>query len=334
MCLSPKWIYKKGKYKKDNYNGLEGDIYEIGAYTKCGCCEQCMNEKSNNWVVRNYYESKAHEKISFITLTYEKNPVILVRKDLQDFIKRLRRYLDYRKEKKVRIFQCGEYGTLNGRPHYHITVYGWTDEDAKFLDVNKRKNIVYQSQIIQNLWGKGRTSYQEFNMHEIPYITLYSTPAETFKRAYKMTREKAKSLKEYYKSYLTPKERKNVLKELAEIVKEMDTKKAKYYAVKEFNGWSQALGWAKFEEEYYKSSNYTWVEYIENKEFVTPSPWVKKLANIGDVAAIEEMRRRENEIEKCETTEEERTKNNLKYLKKRRKELKEWIETKDKIEYL
>lgn len=335
MCLNPKWIYKKGYYKEDNYRGEKGAFYELGTYSKCGACEQCVAEKCNNWVIRNAYESKAHEKMCFITLTYEENPIILVRKDMQDFLKRLRRKLDP-KEDKIRFFGCGEYGELNNRPHMHLIIYGWTDEKPKYLDINKKGNIVYQSKLIQKTWGKGRTSYQKFNEHEIPYIALYDTPQEVFKRAYKLTMEKAKTLRAYYESYkkLDRKTRKNAIEQLNEIEKEMAEKKLKYYMVKEFNAWSLSLGWEEFYKEYCKTNQYTFTEYIEDKEFVTPTPWVKKLANMGYIDAKEEMLKREAMIENAENEEEERQRNLLKLTNKRKKEIIEWKDTKNKIEIL
>ena len=106
MCLNPKLIYKKGHYKEDNYRGKKGELYELGTYSKCGCCEQCINDKMNNWVVRNYWESKRHVRKSFITVTYEENPYILVKKDFQDFLKRLRIHLDRSTGEKVRFFEA------------------------------------------------------------------------------------------------------------------------------------------------------------------------------------------------------------------------------------
>lgn len=337
MCLNPKWIYKKGFYKKDNYRGYKRQAYEIGTYSKCGACEICIAEKCNNWVIRNYYESKMHKEISFITLTYEENPVILVHKDRQDFMKRFRRYLDYHGYKnKIRMFAADEYGEIGGRPHFHLIIYGWTDKKPKYLTINKKGNIVMQSKIIQKIWGKGRTSYQEFSEHEIPYIAIYNTPQEEFKKAYKMTMEKAKSLRRYYENNkkLDRKTRKNAIEQLNEIEKEMSEKKEKYYIVKEANAWSIALGWEKFYDEYSKENNYTFTEYIEDKEFVTPTPWVKKLANMGDIKAAEEMKRREELIEQSATEEEERIKNLIKVQSKKKKEIMEWKDKKDEIEIL
>ena len=335
MCLNPKWIYKKGYYKENNYNGYKGEPYEIGTFSKCGVCEQCISEKCNNWVIRNYYEEKKHEKKCFITLTYKENPILLIRKDAQDFIKRLRRYLEYNIDKniKIRFYGCGEYGEVNNRPHLHFIIYGWNDPNAKYLTFNKKYQIVYQSEIIQKVWGLGRTSYQEYGEREVPYISLYNTPAEEFKKAYKLTFDKLKKLKDITKSR-TLKNRKNILIEIKDLEKELEKNKKKYVLSKEFIMYSKSLGWEEFEKQYDNYSNYTFTEYIQDKEFVTPSPWVKKLANKGDYNAILEMRKREEMIQQSENEEEEKKKNFIKINKNLTTKLKEWKDKKDKITYL
>lgn len=328
MCLSPKWIYKKGSYKETNYRGNKGDFYEIGTYSKCGSCEVCINEKMNNWVIRNYYESKCHERKCFVTLTYAESSYILVRKDIQDWLKRFRIALDRTTGEKIRIFEAGEYGTIRGRPHFHVIIYGWNDEKPRYLGINKKKQILYQSKLIQDTWGLGRTSYQEFNEHEIPYIALYETPQETFKRAYKLNHERVKKLERMALNNVNmPKnQRNNLMQELSQANKELDENKAKYKLIREFNSWSQGLGWEKFYEEYSKAPIYTWTEYIEGKEFCTPTPWVKRLANMGDVEAAKEMFRREKMIRQSANEEEEKIKNLMKVQQKRKKEVLEWHE--------
>ena len=338
MCLKPKWIYKKGFYKESNYRGEKGDFYELGTYSKCGACDQCIAEKSNNWVIRNYYEQKRHEKKCFITLTYAENPVILVRKDLQDFIKRLRTYLKRKCNfnDKIRIFYCGEYGERNNRPHFHLIIYGWEEEKLNFLDINKKKNILYQSKTIQTCWGLGRTSYQNFDDKEIPYISLYNTAQQEFKKAYKMNMEKIRKLKDYAKqAYRMPeKQRNNLYAELKDIQKELEQTKKEYIACKEFNGWSLALGWEQFYTEYAKAKEYTWQEFIEGAQYATPTPWVKKLANMGDFKAALEMYRREEMIEQSANETEERIKNVLKIQAKKKDEIIENSDKKDQLEDL
>lgn len=334
MCTQPKWIYKKGFYKENNYRGYAGQFYELGTFSKCGACEQCLNEKANNWVVRNYYEDKATTRKCFITLTYENNPYILVKKDLQDFMKRLRINLDRTTGEKIRMYGAGEYGTLSGRPHMHVILYGWDDPNAKYIDINKRKNLVYQSELIQKSWGLGRTSYQPFDSHEVPYISLYESPKETFKKAYKLTQENGKLLIRKIKDNAKmPKcQRENLYKELEESLKVMEETKAKYMAVKEFNTWSKALGWEEFERQYNNSRSYAFTEYIEDHEFVTPTPWVKKLANMGDVPAAQEMFRREDMIIMSKSEREEAFKNTLELNSKKKAKILEWNDKKTKLE--
>lgn len=278
MCYNVKKISKRGKYKEDNYNGFKGQEYDITAWTKCGYCPECLAEKANNWVVRNHYESRAHKEKCFITLTYAENPKILIKKDLQDFLKRLRKELD-KDGVKLRYYGCGEYGTLRGRPHFHVILYGWSDKNAKYLCINKKGNICLQSDLIQAKWGKGRTTYQEFNEHEIPYISLYSSINDTAKHKHLIAREEiAKKISENRNRY-------------HEFIEKFEKIKGNFLEVKEFNCWSIGLGFDEWIKDYENVSK-TFTEYIEDKEFITPTPWVKKMANMGEIRAIEEMKKR------------------------------------------
>lgn len=334
MCLNPKWIYKKGNYKETNYRGKEGELYEIGTYSKCGACEQCINERCNSWVVRNWYEQRAHKEKCFITLTYEDNPYFLVRKDGQDFMKRFRIKLERTTGQKIRMFQAGEYGTLHGRSHFHYIIYGWEDKNPKYLNVNKKGNLYYQSKIIQDTWGLGRTSYQAFGDHEIPYLTLYETPQEYFKKAYKLTLEKCKKLRKLARNTMRHKEQyNNFITELNEYEDILKNEKSKYLAIKEFNSWSQGLGWEEFLKEYMKADQYTWIEYIEGHEYYTPTSWVKRLANMGFVDAAQEMYRREEMIQQETNEFLEGMKNRRKYEARRKKEILEWNDKKQMVEF-
>ena len=375
MCLNPKLISKRGKYKENNYRGMKGDNYSISVFTDCGCCSQCIAKKANNWVVRNVYESKMHDKKCFITLTYQANQIFLVRKDFQDWVKRFRfeinkEYYDklrlhkqelnkkYKSKypnlnKKIRkkliniksedwknehekefiktkIFYAGEYGTIRGRPHFHAIIYGWEDKNAYYTGISKKINIIYESEIIRKTWGLGRTSYQEFGEKETSYIALYNTAQQEFKKAYKLTREKVKQIKKHIEDHLKlyPKNQsKNLIKQLEDYDAELLNEKKKYLLIKEFNGWSLAMGWDKFYDEYSKSENYAFTEYILDMQFSTPSPWLKKLANkYGDIPAIKELLKREEQMIASKNEIEEQGKNELREKFKRKKEIIEWNE--------
>ena len=329
MCLNPKWIYKSGRRTEASFRGEAGSLYEIGTYSKCGYCEQCINSRCNDWVVRNYYESMAHKRKCFITLTYEDSSFILVRKDFQDWLKRFRTELDRSSGEKVRFFHAGEYGTARGRPHGHFIVYGWDDEKAKYLTINKKKEIVYQSKIIQKTWGLGRTSYQPFADNEIPYVTLYDTPQGTFNKAYKLTQAKAKKIKETaITSIKNEAQRKNLFNELNEALDEMEAEKAKFRAIREYNSWSQALGWEEWYKVYTSNKNYAWKEYIGGCEYPTPTGWVKKAANLGHIDAAEEMYRREELHPVPNTTLTEILLNNSRAQEGKAKKIIEWHDKK------
>lgn len=343
MCLHPKKINRNGNYKETNYRGLKGEFYAISVYSKCGHCSQCMNEKSNNWVIRNYYESLTATKACFITLTYAENPKILIKKHLQDFLKRLRRHIEYHKinnNDKLRFFGNGEYGTLRGRPHFHIIVYNWEDykENLKFGGFNKKGNPYFFSKTINETWKFGRTTYQFFEQHEIPYIALYECAKEEEKRDYIITKENTKKwlaeLKEKNQNLV---HRKILIKELETALKKQEKDKERYLTFKEFNTWSIALGFENWYNEYSKeierNGKADFKVYIEDKEFLVPSPWVKKCANWGDIHATREMLLREQQLKSSLTEEEEETKNKILYAYKKKDNIIKFNKRKNNFEF-
>lgn len=81
--------------------------------------------------------SKYQESAYFVTLTYSDSNVVyapipnqngeviyevqtLVKKDVQDFIKRVRKGI----KEKIKYFAVGEYGNKTWRPHYHLLIFG------------------------------------------------------------------------------------------------------------------------------------------------------------------------------------------------------------------
>lgn len=288
MCLNYKWLYKKGNRKETTYSGKEGDYYEIAMYTPCGRCEQCLAAKSNNWVVRNYYEAKKHKEICFITLTYdnENNIGILRRRDVQLFFKRLRKNTGA----KIRYFGCGEYGEKRKRPHYHAILYGYIPPDLEYLDVSNKNNILYDSDIIRKAWKMGRITVQRFNQSEIPYISLYNTDRDETKKEVIRLREDLKEKINQMCSKFT--EDKTLFQRKIEIQRELEEKETKWKKVKEFNFWSKSIGWSEWEWEHDRRAVETWQDQIGEYSLITPLPWVKKLANQGDYRAIKEIERR------------------------------------------
>lgn len=92
------------------------------AVVPCGQCLNCRINQKRIWETRLTLEYLSHGDSVFVTLTYdeEHNPKILIKKDLQNYLKRLRSRLGF----KFRYFAVGEYGSHTWRPHFHIILFG------------------------------------------------------------------------------------------------------------------------------------------------------------------------------------------------------------------
>lgn len=131
----------------------------------CGKCIGCRLDHSRMWADRCMLELGDHEQSWFITLTYnnEHLPVVfddeypgtLVKKDFQDFMKRLRKAYCEKYDNKIRYFMCGEYGDQFHRPHYHAIIFGLKLDDL-VVNPDRASNEFgqpyYYSQWLQDVW--------------------------------------------------------------------------------------------------------------------------------------------------------------------------------------
>lgn len=126
----------------------------------CGSCFFCRVKKRNAWTGRLMMELQSHTDAVFVTLTYETlpNPPYLSKRDIQLFFKRLRKALG--KTRRIRYYVCGEYGSLNFRPHYHAIIFGLSEKE---------------SAIIRNAWSLGFISCGSVSMRSIAYVAGYVT---------------------------------------------------------------------------------------------------------------------------------------------------------------
>lgn len=104
-----------------------------------------------------------HEQNCFITLTYKNAPPCLNKRDLQLFIKRLRR------SNRLRYFACGELGEQTKRPHYHAIVFG-QDFLGGAYDINDK---LYGNPFIDSIWGHGLVSIGSVTMESCMYVAGY-----------------------------------------------------------------------------------------------------------------------------------------------------------------
>ncbi|QXP08485.1 MAG: replication initiator protein [Arizlama microvirus] len=135
----------------------------------CGYCIGCKLDKARSWAVRCMHEASLHEENCFLTLTYASAPIVgLYPKDITDFFKRLRKHVG----KKIRYFQCGEYGERFVRPHHHIVLFGWRPADLKLF--RDGDYPLYTSAELSRLWGHGFVTVGDVTSDSIAYTARYT----------------------------------------------------------------------------------------------------------------------------------------------------------------
>ena len=141
--------------------------------TEVGCreCWQCRKRRVNDYVGRCIAESKFSKKTYAVTLTYDGdqgvNAVTLIYKDVQDFLKRLR------KKHKCRYIVTGEYGSAKGRSHWHIILFfkdSWPEVTS-----NKRVDWKY--------WKHGFCYFQEPDWKGFEYCLKYVLKDQTSRQS-------------------------------------------------------------------------------------------------------------------------------------------------------
>lgn len=137
----------------------------------CGHCIGCRLKYSRIWADRCMAEASYYDNNIFLTLTYNDrylplplenidydsgeylgtfSPVHpLVKRDVQLFIKRLRKALPVQ---EIRYFLCGEYGPSTMRPHYHLLLFNCRLDDLKLLYQNDSNFKYYTSDTITKCW--------------------------------------------------------------------------------------------------------------------------------------------------------------------------------------
>ena len=221
-CLNPSQAYfsvrEDGK-KELKFSNVLGRMFRQGCKmpddsmsVACGQCMFCRLEKSRETALRCVHESRMFSDNCFITLTFSDEKMkelcpltpggySLVRKHAQDFMKRLRekfaRGFEYvlrdgkkrfYQSKNVRAYGCGEYGDNNGRPHYHMCLFGHGFYDGrKPAGKSGSGAVFFDSELLSRLWGHGIVSVQDLTNETASYCARYI-----------MKKQMGDSAKEYY----------------------------------------------------------------------------------------------------------------------------------------
>ncbi len=177
MCTNPYIAYQSAEISASGKRPLTQDksksLTGIPGEYPCRHCHECKHAYVKDWANRNLFENYFHEDSFFATFTYDEencpHDYSLVRNHPQKLIKALRQAIA---PIKIRFFQASEYGGQFQRPHFHALIYGWIPEDREpFKD--KEGIITYESNMLEKIWGKGKTTLSEVNMHTARYVSGY-----------------------------------------------------------------------------------------------------------------------------------------------------------------
>lgn len=292
--MSGTWKMPKQLQKQINENNGNFELI-----VKCGKCEECQQERTNNWKYKIHLEAIEAKEKCFITLTYRNNnQKQLNKKHLQDFIKRLR----HETTNKIKYFGAGEYGTLKGRPHYHIIIINYQPKDLKQIYGNKSKSnkTMYLSKRINEIWGHGITTIQQFNIAEVGYIMNYTTIKTNQDKLYnqKQIEKRKKELQKLHYKYIHNREWKSLKNAPQEIQKayrhEYETKvktiKDKWQT--EFNIASKGLGF----DNYIKKEYWKYDLILDNFKYQRPKEYLRKILEKPDQFDNEIIKYNLNEI--------------------------------------
>lgn len=150
----------------------------------CGSCIGCRSARAATWAHRCGHEASLWDHNTFLTLTYANDNLPteghLRLHDLQRFIKRIRKHsegtanhLQQTGTRRIRYFACGEYGRLNGRPHYHVLLFNCNFDDRYKVE-QRGEHTLYQSDTLHTLWTDGTANFGEATPASANYIAQYT----------------------------------------------------------------------------------------------------------------------------------------------------------------
>jgi len=158
-------------YAQVHYGMAWPPDYEIEI--PCGWCASCQKSVNTQYRIRLLYEVRRWPPGSclFVTLTFNEKHLDVFK---ADYNRAVRLFLDrMRKEfgKQIRHWFIGEFGTLNGRPHYHGILF----DVPTALSTSYSVDHPGDHPIIRRLWKYGFVFVGYVNDKTCSYITKYLT---------------------------------------------------------------------------------------------------------------------------------------------------------------
>lgn len=182
---------KKGGKNIETFRKMK---YKRWDMIPCGKCIGCRLTYSREWANRIMIEAKQWPKDTcwFLTLTYNdehiptkevkdentgitKTGMTLYKKDIQNFLKRLRNHYEYKyNHTGIRFFLAGEYGETTNRPHYHACIFNMPIKtELIVLKKNELGQTIWTNEEIEKIWKKGFISIGHLCWETAAYTARY-----------------------------------------------------------------------------------------------------------------------------------------------------------------
>lgn len=171
-CTSPIRAFKDS-------DGVHFNVHSIhNLELPCGVCMECRLRRANDWKIRCIHEASMWQQNCFITLTYARDALppnaSLCKADFQKFMKRLRYHRGAIKiVNPIRYYMCGEYGPLNGRPHYHANIFNCDFRNRTEAGKSESGEPFYIDPELTEIWGHGRATVQNLTPETAGYTAGY-----------------------------------------------------------------------------------------------------------------------------------------------------------------
>lgn len=177
-CVKPLKAYWRSASRDGITFDAARSATKIPFAVPCGRCIGCRMEKARQWGIRCLHEAKMWPQNSYVTLTYDDafmpDSHSLCLRDVQLFMKRLRKRRKSSTANPIRFFLGGEYGDTNLRPHYHALLFNCGFPDARVHGTNKRGENLYTSAELSELWFQGFSTIGEVTFESAVYCAKYA----------------------------------------------------------------------------------------------------------------------------------------------------------------
>lgn len=177
-CVSPLKAYWRSRSRDAITFDMNKSATRISFKLPCGKCIGCRMDKARQWGFRCLHEAKLWPQNYFVTLTYSDENLppggsVSVR-DVQLFMKRLRKAKGSSKENPLRFFLGAEYGEMNRRPHYHALLFNCPFNDLVVHGKNERGEALYVSNELADVWQLGFVTVGALTYDSAVYCAKYA----------------------------------------------------------------------------------------------------------------------------------------------------------------